>query len=389
VAGRDFSLIRSLWRRGAAGLPALLRGCREGLLVIAISLVALEIALQAVVRLGYLGVSLPSYSLAEAEPFWQDLNADFGVWHPPNAHFRHRKSCFDVSYDSNSHGMRDREVTIASTEPRVVVVGDSFVEGWGVEYGQRFTERLEELTGIKHLNFGTSGDFGSTQAFILYRSLAAKFDHRAVIFAIFPGNDFLDDRPLEWRLQPGARHRPYLVGTYPHYELRYPAGEFLPGWRKQSRLKTMLYEFWLTARVVDYAIVAFRQAMVARAVADEWSNQSHYFDYKREEFDRLRYAIEQIKAVARDRPVLIFTIPVMQDYLRAAAADRAPPLTQELRTLSANLGITYFDLLELIEIARVPKADVLNYYLRCDGHWAETAHRIAAEALAKWDFYRR
>ena len=365
--------LRAAARRFIAWLPAL-----------AISLVCIEIVLQAGVRLGMANVDLPSYSIAYAKPFWQDINRHFGVWHPPHARYRHQRVCFDLVYASNAHGMRNREVDIASPSPRVVVLGDSHTEGWGVDYGSRFTERLRDLTGIEHLNFGTSGDFGSTQSYVLYKTLAAQFDHRAVIFLIIPENDFLDDTPTPWRLAKGARHRPYLVGSYPRYELQYPAGMWTgdKGWG--WHVKNLLREFWLTFRVVDHGV-----RMVQRIIAFETKKHtfdpmhSYYFDYTPEDFDRLRYAIEQIKAIAGDRRMLIVTIPFETDFPRTAASATPPPLRQELAALAARLDIAYVDLLE--HMGREPK----QYFLGCDPHWSEAGHELVANVIARWSFYRR
>src|SRR5262245_7246024 len=145
---------RAAVRRAVEALPglprAIARRCIAWLPVVAISLVCVEIALQAAVRLGVASIDLPSYSIAYTKPFWQEINPDFGVWHPPHARYRHQKACFDLVYESNTHGMRDHDVPVASQAPRVVVLGDSFAEGWGAAYGRRFTEFLEERTGIEH-----------------------------------------------------------------------------------------------------------------------------------------------------------------------------------------------------------------------------------------------
>ena len=121
----------------------MLKTLREWAIVALLSLVAVEVAFQAAVRLGVVHFPLPSYSLANVAPFWRVISPDFGVWHPPNATHRHRKTCFDVTYTSNSHGMRDAEVSLTSPMSRVAVIGDSFVEGWGIDDGRRFTERLQ------------------------------------------------------------------------------------------------------------------------------------------------------------------------------------------------------------------------------------------------------
>ena len=355
----------------------------QWLLAIAISLVCVEIMLQVAIRLGFADLDLPSYSLAQARPFWQDINADFGVWHPANARYRHSKSCFDLTYASNGFGMRDGPTALRSQRPRVAVIGDSFVEGWGIEDGRRFTDRLNALTGIEHLNFGVAGDFGTTQAYLLYKTLAAKFDHRAVVFTILPENDFLDDEPFPDRLQPGARHRPYLIGSYPDYRLTYPAGRWSAAKQWGWYVKNVLREFWLTFRVADYA-VQFVQQRIAywrkQPVFDPY--HSWYFDYSPQELDRLRYAVEQIKAIAGDRPVLIVTIPVAMDFNRVARDRTTPPLTRELRALSARLGITYIDLLE-----RMNPAESSRFFLPCDPHWSEYGHQVAAGIIATWSFY--
>src|SRR5262245_33803452 len=114
------------WQVHPTRMQLVRRKCVELLWIIAIALVLLEIALQPAVRLGYINLSLPSYSGEAVTPFWQDINADFGVWHPANARYRHRKSsCIDIVYTSNSHGMRHRETPLSTPARRVVMLGDS------------------------------------------------------------------------------------------------------------------------------------------------------------------------------------------------------------------------------------------------------------------------
>lgn len=363
----------------------------EWLVAAAIALVALEAAFQAMVRLGYADFSLPSYAVARAVPFWQVLNKDFGVWHPAHARYSHRKTCFDVIYSANSHGMRDAEAPLASTSPRVVVLGDSFVEGWGVANEQRFTERLEALTGIRHLNFGTSGSFGATQSYLLYKTFASKFEHQAVILSILPDNDFSDDAPSPSALREGAVYRPFLVGDYPNYEIRYPPGGFPQGSSWKNAFVALLDEFSLVIRSRQQigGLLKDRFAGIMRPNPAESTSAgkrakipSSYFDYSPEQFARLRYAIERIKAIAGERPMLVLTIPRLLDYQRAAIAG-TPPLTLELKALSAELGITYIDLLEATK-----DADQSQYFLTCDGHWSSGGHQMAAEHLSKWSALR-
>src|SRR3974390_803758 len=98
--------------------------------------------------------SRPTYHLAK--PFWHDSDSVFGIWHYPNGTFFHQGACFSVVYHTNSYGARDIERSRHSVQPRTVVLGDSFVEGYDSSDAQRLTNLLEQKTGREHLNFGTS-----------------------------------------------------------------------------------------------------------------------------------------------------------------------------------------------------------------------------------------
>jgi hypothetical protein len=366
-------------------VPSIIRRLPQILLMTAITLVLLELALQVAVRLGVLSLSLPTYSITRTTPFWLDINEHFGVWHPASSHYRHYKSCFDVVYASNSLGMRYKKAEVASRSQRVVFLGDSFVEGYGIADGARFTDRLENMTGFDHLNFGTA-QFGPVQSYVLYKTLASEFDHNAVIFAIYPNNDFLDDLPVPSRLRRGARYRPYLVGDYPDYELRYPPGGLGPDYQLGARLSSIAMEFSLTGRAVEYASTIFRTTILdhLRSARLKRPLTSSYYDYDADEFNRLRYSIEQIKDIAANRPMLIVTIPGGGDVIEFERLGRKrPPLTEELVALSEKLGITYIDLLE-----KLHPYDLDNYYLACDQHLSPAGHQWAADAMATWDFYR-
>jgi hypothetical protein len=201
---------------------------------------------------------------------------------------------------------------------------------------------------------------------------------------VLPENDFFDDLPVPWRLRRGARHRPFLVGTYPDYRLAYPEGGWSPDKHTGWHVKNLLREFWLTYRVGDYAIAVSQQVLAFWRKRGEFDpTHSLYFDYTPEDFGRLRYAIEQIKAAAGERPVLVVTIPVEMDYQRAKAAG-TPPLTRELETMAAELGITYVDLLE-----RMNDAQHARYFLKCDPHWSTLGHEQAARFISTWSYYRQ
>ena len=59
-----------------------------------------------------------------------------------------------------------------------------YLEGYGIN---------EEKRGqIKHLNFGSSGNFGSIQEWLIYKHLGSRLDHSDVFIFCLPANDFSD-----------------------------------------------------------------------------------------------------------------------------------------------------------------------------------------------------
>ncbi|MEZ5066861.1 MAG: SGNH/GDSL hydrolase family protein [bacterium] len=101
-------------------------------------------------------------------------HTDSGVrfLHEANAHGRF----FGVDVDTNSHGFRDVEIPAEKSpgEVRLGVLGDSVTFGWGVPYGQRFTELLEEkwsaATGRPFVLVNTGhGNYNSVQELAMLR----------------------------------------------------------------------------------------------------------------------------------------------------------------------------------------------------------------------------
>ncbi len=75
---------------------------------------------------------------------------------------------FDVEYSINSAGLRDDEDALIA--PEIIVLGDSFAMGWGVEKSENFSTLLREMTGMKTLNAGISS-YGTARELALLKRL--------------------------------------------------------------------------------------------------------------------------------------------------------------------------------------------------------------------------
>ncbi len=78
----------------------------------------------------------------------------------------------------NNVGFRDRDVPPKSARYRIVVVGDSFAWGQGIEEDERFSNRIERALGpgFEVFNFGQPGNNFPEHLEVLPRALAVKPD---------------------------------------------------------------------------------------------------------------------------------------------------------------------------------------------------------------------
>ncbi len=106
---------------------------------------------------------------------------------PGPARFRNRE--FDTTIAGNSAGLRDNEASLE--RPDLIVLGDSFAFGWGVERHDTFAQVLERSTGLKVLNAAMSS-YGTAREVILLERLDLSAA-RAIVVQYFM-NDYRENR---------------------------------------------------------------------------------------------------------------------------------------------------------------------------------------------------
>jgi len=351
--------------------------------ILFITFVMLEIVLAIACAMGLVSIQKPSYRLGNVTSrFWVENNPAFGVWHGPNSSYRHITPSYNVFYQANSWGARDRERTKDSGgKKRVVVLGDSFTEGYGVEMGKRFTDLLEKATGIEHLNFGTAGSFGPTQYYLLYKTLGKEFEHDAVMVCILPFNDFLDDDFDYGRIAHASRYRPFFVGKNPNYKLTYSMKD-LPA-EKSKLLENFLREFTYTGNMIKRlkGLLRHKSADVNLPL-----NYAGYYDYTPEQYQRLRYVLGLIRREARGKEVIVLTIPAISDFGRSEKGETSR-LPGELASFCKAENMTYLDLFSGIQSAT---GGYRSCYYTGDPHWNDHGNKVTADfILANIDWYKK
>lgn len=319
--------------------------------------------------------------------FWRDINKDFGIWREPNDAYVHRLLCFEATYSSNSHGARDRERNFQSKNTkRVVVLGDSFVEGYGIEREHRMTDLLEEETGIEHLNFGLS-EAGSIQEWLLYKTMASKFDHTDVFVFTLPDNDFRDNNP---KGKPEKIYRPFLKKAGDSYEVYYPV-PFEEGdrYRKSlsdsrviyNRFSNNVYLLNIARRFID---------AIGEEVYLNRTKTPSYNNYSEEDLDILLYTYRQIVNEAEGKNVYIFTIPRPMDFKYYQRNGYNFRLVKGLKDFTnENENAYFFDLLPyFISYAEKHGLHYKDFFMTCDGHWNNLGNRVGKEAVITYVYQR-
>ncbi len=242
----------------------------------------------------------------------------------------------------NSHGWRDEETSYEKPQHtrRMVVVGDSFTLGPGVDFGARFTELLEETQpGFDVVNLGMSA-VGPDQELLHLQRDGLRYQPEIVLCAVFEGNDFTDvscERNGYWP-------KPYFRLEGGELELVPPAKSW------DVRLRTLGY--------VGEAIYRLVQGWTAyRVIAPEWRES--------------------------DTQPLLTALLARMDSISKAAGARFAVFVIRSREFAGRADA----LVESLHAARIPVIDAGadlcegSLLIPDDGHWNEAGHRAAAELL--------
>lgn len=320
----------------------------------------------------------------------------------PGARTELVNSEFSHSIAINAQGLRMDSEAAADVPPgraRILIVGDSFVFGWGVRVEEAFASQLQRRLGergepVEVLNLGFAM---GTAPDTYYAGLRGdpRFDADAVVISVFVDNDIgqpgfndwpeLDARGLPVRvtnelLRVDAQHRLRLAETQWRYRL--------PGLRN-SHLAIGLAELAEAAGLFESAETADpRMEYTRHLYTEQWT------PWMEESFGRIVRCLVGLRDLARERDqeFLVTVIPVSsQVYRESVERDASGPARvvrrlrmrpedgvpqRRLREALAQAGIEVFDLLPSLV-----RASDLELYFRLDPHFDANGHRVAAAAL--------
>lgn len=136
---------------------------------------------------GAVRVFLPHWAprTGELTKFW-NFDSHYGWAHIPNTSGPFDSHGFQTTVRINANGFRGPEVPYTRTDERrrVLVLGDSFVWGFGVNEHEMFTAVLEELVpDLEAVNLGVSG-YSTDQELLLYQNEGYKYQADIIVILV-------------------------------------------------------------------------------------------------------------------------------------------------------------------------------------------------------------
>lgn len=329
-----------------------------------ITIALLEFFLFILVKMGLINIMTPTYHLPKYGYFLPVRSHIFGYQHEPNSAYYINKTCLSTSFRFNSLGFRGLEHQKKSNKTRAIVIGDSYMEGLGVNEEDRLSSILEKKLNIPHLNFGMAGKSPSEE-YVIYDSVASKYEHDIVLWSLFPSNDLTDDNPAN---RVPNNIGPCWDGEYPNYQLKY-FPDSAPDILQRPLWKRIMMNF-------TYSYNALHKVKNAFAKNTDYK-YSGYFIYTDDQLDRLTFSIIKLSEKAKNKKIIIFCIPSQLDYDTTIVHTR-PSIDIPLQKLCDSLNIEYIGLYD--EFKHTDTGEP-GYFLSCDGHWSEIGHIKAMEAI--------
>lgn len=324
----------------------------------------------------------PSYLVKNGNE-WRNENSPWGAWHKTNFTDLNKKRCFDVTYQSNNIGARDSIDYDQNLNPEsIVLIGDSFAEGYGVSLHETFAKKLGKSLDKTILNFGAAGSFGPVQQEILYRELASTFPHNELIQFFLPANDFTESDIKYWQ-NDLHRYRPYFNKIGPeNYSISYPeqavkSQEF----DTKNRPKTL---FEKASRMTFSSNIIRNLKLVLNYYEERLLVQPHknsyFFDDDQTINGTLFFIEKLLNQTSNLKKRTLVLIPILSDIEKINHGIEYRHLNwyQKIKTIANDTKTNLIDLAEY-----VPLDNYKKLFFDCDNHWGPEGNEWAAKIVSE------
>jgi SGNH hydrolase-like domain, acetyltransferase AlgX len=330
------------------------------------------------------------------------LHPIFGGFHLPNSTIWQWTAEYVTRVDINSLGLREREIGYdkPSGVRRILVLGDSFVEGAEVQAEETMARRLEALLEadrranggpeVQVINAGVLG-YSSAQEYLLLKHEGLRYHPDLVIQVVFTGNDVTENTyALDY--PPLRQIRPYFQvdasGALHPLPLRLPPSPWGPpdSLRQRLRRESLLFS---KLDPDELGRVPAEPGYIRTLVAAYADHSSADWEDAWQVTDALLTATRD-EAEATGARFLLVNAPapwevdasywdMMRWYLGLPSEGwNFEEPHRRLAEIVARRRMTFLDLRPAM---RQSLADGQHPYYHFDAHWTRTGHDVAARAI--------
>lgn len=346
----------------------------------------------------------------------QSLDRDFHHVMVPSSVCRFKTAEWDVTYKINSLGLRDKEIDIESSGGfRILLLGDSFAQGYGVEGQDSFPEILEQMLngqGAANVEVVNTGVFGYSPLveYLYLKKKGLAFDPDLVVVAVSL-TDFWEDRQrfselsMNYPQKSAAQIRELIAEGETKFNLENIAGGGNSSGRDGKlagaifKLKQFLKENFKTyKKLADFADlvnqpvqqdVLYQGDIDRDIVALVRGDKIKEGDWEKL-WDLPILHLTLVKKLLDEVgiPLVVVGIPDAFDIsprewpgrkglaITADFYDPRGPWQKELEKRLAAVGIPYIDLLDEFKAS-----GIYPLYFSNDGHFRESGHKLAAKII--------
>jgi hypothetical protein len=298
------------------------------------------------------------YSTKPGGIYFEDPNLKINFM-IPNYETRMYYNGYVWTHQADALGFRNRAVRIPAD---IVLLGDSFVYGHGVDVEQTVGHFLEECSGASVMNLGRQGDSPLQEAYLLAEH-AALFEPRLVLY-FFYDNDIRD---LYVYLEP---HELSRFIDQPMDQLSYPARaptDVALRMRDQANLRegvlAGLRETLYLWKVVEWWRAQRRSHRLMRDTASA-AGDEHSLGWR-----YTKKAILYMRHIAAKHGAKFLIVPIVKG-------------DQRLRHILT--GIAREHELLILDTKHVTPAVSPGLFLPGDGHFSENGARVMAATVCRW-----
>ncbi len=283
-----------------------------------------------------------------------DYDAELGWSHRPGFEATFSRRDFSVHVSINPDGQRDTIYPLGRSDAqRMLVLGDSFGWGYGVEHQDRFDEVLESRhANWEIINTSVSG-YGTDQQLIYLRTRGLAYKPDVVLLLLY-SNDFANNSAAAQYYT----NKPYFILQGEHLELRNTP---VPRPYLLQRMAHLIGQTYILGRAMQGAIALIR-SLSAKQIGLHGDRRSDA------SYPLTRRLIHEIDSLSRSIGARFVLVSIPMDMARRnALAEQAeqsgfPYLALDETFANGGGGLTF------------PH----------DDHWNSQGHRVAANALEEF-----